>query len=98
MRRFRVRDAGHGRPPHTLRRRTRVRRQTVGERLEPEGPQRVMCLRQVTRLRRLGAAGSEQSMARTLTDAITRPMQRATPGCDASGPAVLRETTGPKEP
>ena len=24
--------------------------------------------------------------------------QRVTPGCDASGPAVLRETTGPEEP
>lgn len=89
MRRFRVRDVGHARPPHTCGAERRVRRQTVDERLEPVGPQRVMCLRQVTRLRRLGAAGSEQSMARTLTDAINEAIRRATPRCDESGPAVF---------
>ena len=100
MRRFRVRDAGLGRPPHTWRRRTRVRRQTVGERREPVGPQRVMCLRQVTRLRRLGAAGSEQSMARTLTDAITRPFDaprqgatRQAPRCSVKRPVLKSRRT-----
>jgi hypothetical protein len=51
-----------------------------------------------TRLWRLGAAGSEQSMARTLTGAVTRSSDAPTPGCDASGPAELRDQpTAPKE-
>jgi hypothetical protein len=58
----------------------------------------VIDLSPIARLRRLGAAGSEQSVARTLTDAITRPIQRATPGCDASGPAVFSRNEGPEEP
>jgi hypothetical protein len=74
------------------------RAQTVDERLEPVGPQRVMDLRSITRLRRLGAAGSEQSMARTLTGAMTRPINASRQGRNESGPAVLRETTGPEEP
>jgi hypothetical protein len=57
-----------------------------------------MDLRPITRLRRLGVAGSEQSMARTLTGRHDEANQRVTPACDASGPAVLRDhTTCPEE-
>jgi hypothetical protein len=99
MRRFRVRDAGHARPPHTCGTERRVRRQIVNERLEPVGPQRVMDLRPITRLRRLGAAGSEQSVARTLTGAMTRPINasrqgatRPAPRCSAITRHVLRSS------
>ena len=100
MRRFRVRDAGHDHPPHTCGAERRVRRQTVDERLEPVGPQRVMDLRSITRLRRLGAAGSEQSMARTLTGAMTRPINasrqgatRPAPRCSAKRPVLKSRRT-----
>jgi hypothetical protein len=59
-----------------------------------------MCLRPITRLRRLGAAGSEQSKARTLTDAITRPFDalhqgatRQAPRCSAKRPVLKSRRT-----
>jgi len=62
------------------------------------GPQGVMDLRPITRLRRLGAAGSEQSMARTLTGAMTRPSDASRQGATRQGPAVLRnQPTAPEE-
>lgn len=47
MRRFRVRDAGHGHPPHICGAERGFERQTVDERLEPGGPQRVMDLKPI---------------------------------------------------
>ena len=74
--------------------------QTVDECREPVGPQGVIDLRPITRLRRLGAAGSEQSMARTLTDAITRPFDaphqsatRPAPRCSAKRPVLKSRRT-----
>ena len=55
-------------------------------------------LRPITRLRRLGAAGSEQSMARTLTDAITGPFDAPHEGATRQAPWCSAGTTGPEEP
>src|SRR5262249_47224820 len=86
------------RPPRTCDAERAFDARLLMKRLEPVGPQRVIDLRPITRLRRLGAAGSEQSVARPLTDATTRPINASRQGATRLAPRCSRETIGPEEP